>query len=252
MSNGTTVEAAINGKLASNGTAAAATKLATARSIRTNLASTAAASFNGTANITPGVTGVLPVANGGTGTNNLAGLASSVGGLNFTKLFEINYTCDADNTDRYRQITGTPTSYFHIDASCDSAKYIPIVSEYDIIAIKLIWTNLKIAPTSSTYTYFKICVGPYNGGAWAVSYAIPLATTAKVFSGNSTNLLFADGAVRIPNEELSYRAYNGYGADDITMACWLCHTNPGDLVSVKIYAGSKIQYVYYGAKITLP
>ncbi|WP_302349478.1 hypothetical protein [uncultured Megasphaera sp.] len=53
------------------GNAGSATKLATARTIQTNLASTSAASFNGTANITPGVTGVLPVANGGTGQTNL-------------------------------------------------------------------------------------------------------------------------------------------------------------------------------------
>lgn len=57
----------ISGKLDKTATAAAATKLATARTIRTNLASTSAVSFNGTANVTPGVTGVLPVANGGTG-----------------------------------------------------------------------------------------------------------------------------------------------------------------------------------------
>lgn len=44
-----------------------ATKLATPRTIRTNLASTSAASFDGSANITPGVTGTLPIANGGTG-----------------------------------------------------------------------------------------------------------------------------------------------------------------------------------------
>lgn len=55
------------GALATDGTAAAATKLATARTIRTNLASTSTASFNGTANVTPGVTGTLPIANGGTG-----------------------------------------------------------------------------------------------------------------------------------------------------------------------------------------
>jgi len=98
MSNGTTVEAAINGKaasnhthtaaqvgaLATNGTAVAATKLATTRSIRTNLASTAAANFNGTANITPGVSGVLPVANGGTGTNSLASLAAAMGSSPWT------------------------------------------------------------------------------------------------------------------------------------------------------------------------
>lgn len=50
-----------------DGNASSATKLATARTIRTNLASTSTASFNGTANVTPGVTGILPVANGGTG-----------------------------------------------------------------------------------------------------------------------------------------------------------------------------------------
>ena len=55
------------GALSTTGNAASATKLATARTIRTNLASTSTASFNGTSNITPGVTGVLPVTNGGTG-----------------------------------------------------------------------------------------------------------------------------------------------------------------------------------------
>ena len=50
-----------------SGNAGSATKLATARTIQTNLASTSDASFDGTANIKPGVTGVLPVANGGTG-----------------------------------------------------------------------------------------------------------------------------------------------------------------------------------------
>lgn len=44
-----------------------AAKLTTARTFRTNLSSTSTASFDGTANVTPGVTGTLPVANGGTG-----------------------------------------------------------------------------------------------------------------------------------------------------------------------------------------
>ena len=52
------------------GNADSATKLATARTIRTNLASTSTASFNGTSNVTPGVTGILPVANGGTGNDD--------------------------------------------------------------------------------------------------------------------------------------------------------------------------------------
>ena len=54
------------------GNAASATKLQTARNIQTNLASTTAASFDGSANVTPGVTGILPVAHGGTGQSNLS------------------------------------------------------------------------------------------------------------------------------------------------------------------------------------
>jgi hypothetical protein len=48
-----------------NTTGSAAT-LTTSRTFQTNLASTSTASFNGSANVTPGVTGTLPVANGGT------------------------------------------------------------------------------------------------------------------------------------------------------------------------------------------
>lgn len=53
-----------------------ATSLATARTIQTNLASTAAASFDGTSNVTPGVTGTLGVGNGGTGQTNGANAAN--------------------------------------------------------------------------------------------------------------------------------------------------------------------------------
>lgn len=55
----------VNGDIAGN--AATATQLATAHTIQTNLASSSATSFDGTADVTPGVTGTLPIANGGTG-----------------------------------------------------------------------------------------------------------------------------------------------------------------------------------------
>ena len=69
LSEDISLAAADVGALGSGSTAEAAKKLLTPRSIRTNLASSAAANFDGTANITPGVTGVLPVANGGTGSS---------------------------------------------------------------------------------------------------------------------------------------------------------------------------------------
>ncbi len=49
------LSAADVGALPVDGTAASATKLETARSIITNLSSSFSASFNGTANITPGI-----------------------------------------------------------------------------------------------------------------------------------------------------------------------------------------------------
>jgi len=59
--------------------AAVAAKLSTARTIRTNLGSTTAASFDGSANVTPGVTGTLPVANGGTGAATKEAALSKLG-----------------------------------------------------------------------------------------------------------------------------------------------------------------------------
>lgn len=55
-----------------SGNATTATKLATARTIQTNLASTTSASFDGSTNIIPGVTGILGISNGGTGVTSIA------------------------------------------------------------------------------------------------------------------------------------------------------------------------------------
>lgn len=65
-------------------TTGSAASLTTSRTVRTNLASTATASFNGTANITPGVSGILPVSNGGTGVATITGLVKGNGTGVFT------------------------------------------------------------------------------------------------------------------------------------------------------------------------
>ena len=64
--NATQIIATINASTYT-GNSATATKLKTARTITANLASSTAGSFDGSANITVGVTGTLPIANGGTG-----------------------------------------------------------------------------------------------------------------------------------------------------------------------------------------
>lgn len=64
-----------------SGNAGTATQLATARTVLTNLSSTNAASFDGTTNITPGVTGTLGIANGGTGATTASAALSNLGGV---------------------------------------------------------------------------------------------------------------------------------------------------------------------------
>ncbi|NYY43007.1 phage tail protein [Escherichia coli] len=61
------------------GNADTATKLKTGRTIRTNLDSTSAVSFDGSANVTPGVTGTLPVSNGGTGATTASEARTNLG-----------------------------------------------------------------------------------------------------------------------------------------------------------------------------
>ena len=60
-------------------TVAAAARLAAARAIQTNLASAAPGSFDGGGDATVGVTGILPVANGGTGAATAEGARDNLG-----------------------------------------------------------------------------------------------------------------------------------------------------------------------------
>ncbi|MCM1217877.1 MAG: hypothetical protein NC548_25595 [Lachnospiraceae bacterium] len=62
-----------------DGNADTATKLKTARDIKVDLGSTAAKSFDGSANVTPGVSGTLPLANGGTGATTAANARTNLG-----------------------------------------------------------------------------------------------------------------------------------------------------------------------------
>ena len=70
--------------------ASTAAKLTTPRSLQVNLASTSAVNFDGTANATPGVTGALPIANGGTGTTTAAGALAALGGVSLATAQEIS------------------------------------------------------------------------------------------------------------------------------------------------------------------
>lgn len=64
--------------LEGNGTALRAKKLETARTLTVALGKVQGELFDGTKDVQPGVSGILGIANGGTGTNNLASLAQNL------------------------------------------------------------------------------------------------------------------------------------------------------------------------------
>lgn len=70
----------ISGTITNATSAGQATKLTTARAVQTNLGATTSATFDGTANIAPGVTGTLAVANGGTGVTAIADIQAGKDG----------------------------------------------------------------------------------------------------------------------------------------------------------------------------
>lgn len=84
-----------------------ATVLATSRTIRVNLASNGTASFNGSTNINPGVSGVLATNNGGTGTNNLDNV--TVGKAKQAAITTIVY-----NSSTNKDTTSTDVAYAKI------------------------------------------------------------------------------------------------------------------------------------------
>ena len=67
------------GSATAGGVATSAKQLETPHTVQTNLGSTTAVAFDGTADIKPGVSGVLPVANGGTGATTAAAARTALG-----------------------------------------------------------------------------------------------------------------------------------------------------------------------------
>ena len=127
----------INNRLLKTGTAAAATKLATARAFSiggsTGL-SAAAINFNGTANVALSLTGVLNTANGGTG------LTDAKGG--FTRKVVGTFTTSATS---YEVTHGLGTDVI--------AQVVTASAPFDVV-------ECDIEMTSSTTTTFRFNVAP--------------------------------------------------------------------------------------------
>lgn len=81
---------------------ASATKLKTARAFQTNLASDSANNFDGSANCTMGVTGVLPVKQGGTGATTAAAAKANIG---------LGNVANIDQSKAIKSITRSGTTF---------------------------------------------------------------------------------------------------------------------------------------------
>ena len=179
-----------------------ANKLTNSRTILTNLGSTSSASFNGTANITPGITGTLSIAHGGTGAttaadarNNLGAAASnhshnvvttSVNGLmsaaDKSKLDGI-----AVNANKYTHPSYTAKSSGLYKITVDSLGHISTttaVTKADITAL-----GIPGSDTNTTYSAFKGATSSAGGGAGLVP--APAA-------GASNRYLRSDGTWQVP------------------------------------------------------
>lgn len=164
-----------------------ADKLTTARTIRTNLASTSAASFNGTANITPGVTGTLPIANGGTGRTTALAANNAI----LASAIEIT----SGWTDE--------TNFCYISDSPNDAQ--GALRKYSSANVWSHWLNPKIAASYATKSHTHA-----NATTSAAGFLPKLSgSTSQYLRGDGTWATVQAGVTGVKgNAESSYRTGN--------------------------------------------
>lgn len=106
-------------KLGRTDNAVSATKLVTSRSLTVDLGSTTAADFDGTADASIGVSGELPIANGGTGASTQSGARSALG-VPPTNHAVANTTYGSGTATNYGHVK-LSDNYATVDANADAA-----------------------------------------------------------------------------------------------------------------------------------
>ena len=175
-----------------------ANTLSTARTIRTNLASASASSFNGSSNITPGVTGTLPIANGGTGATSASAARTALG------------AAASSHTHTAAQVTGLTASR----ALVSDASGHPAVS-----AVTSTELGYLDGVTSAIQTQLNGKQATITGGASTITNANLTASRALVSDGNgkvaastvtSTELGYLDGVTSAIQKQLDGKATSSH------------------------------------------
>jgi len=164
-----------------NTTGSAAT-LTTSRTFQTNLASTSTASFNGSANVTPGVTGTLPVANGGTNTTTLTANKIMVGNGTSGVLTPTNLHWDNTNS---RLGIGTSTPFGKLSVANTNT----VVEFSEVTSTELAFEILNSARSLSVdYSIYnkKFNVFGRSGGSGSYTNYFTVLDNATVGIGTTT------------------------------------------------------------------
>lgn len=122
-----TLGSLVNGAVASATNATTATKLQTGRTIRTNLGSANSATFDGSSDIIPGITGTLSTSYGGTSANSApGGLYNLIVGCSTRTASQVNNYASSTylgayyNTTGYRIAISNLLTYFQNNLSTNS------------------------------------------------------------------------------------------------------------------------------------
>lgn len=165
--------------------------LKTSRTIQTDLSSTETASFDGSTGITPGVTGTLPVANGGTGGTSVAAAASNLGACAY---------CETDATSlekiavmpSFKLVVGAQFRiYFNITNTTASAQL-----NVNSTGAKVIYVNGSLVTTSNLTAgwYSAVYDGTYyqlrNSGTLSQPVASKLGSSTV---GSATAPVYLNG-----------------------------------------------------------
>lgn len=179
-----------------------ANRLTNSRTILTNLGSTSSASFNGTANITPGITGTLSIAHGGTGATTAADARNNIGAAASNHSHSVVTTSAnglmsaadkskldgiAANANKYTHPSYTAKSSGLYKITVDSLGHISTttaVTKADITALGIPGTD-----TNTTYSAFKGATSSAGGGAGLVPAPA---------QGASNRYLRSDGTWQVP------------------------------------------------------
>lgn len=189
-----------------------AIKLKNARTIQTNLASVSSASFNGTANITPGVTGVLGIGNGGTGANNRKTAITNLGvfGLyerndigtspNFDNpgvngLFELRSKSETTGETGIKPYDGFgpfislkySNTMFQLAGTNANGFYIRGKQAANVTLAGVNWQKLLTSGNYTDYTVTK--TGSGASGTWGINISGNAATATKATKDGSGNTI---------------------------------------------------------------